>query len=66
MELKVYKIDGTESSETVNLPDEIFNIEPNNHLIYQAVRVFLTNQRQGTSKAKERSEVKGGDRKSVV
>ncbi|KAA0210721.1 MAG: 50S ribosomal protein L4 [Ignavibacteriaceae bacterium] len=63
MELKVYKIDGTESSETVNLPDEIFNIEPNNHLIYQAVRVFLTNQRQGTSKAKERSEVKGGGKK---
>lgn len=63
MELKVLKIDGTETTETVNLPDEVFNIEPNNHLIYQAVRVYLTNQRQGTNKTKERAEVRGGGKK---
>lgn len=63
MELKVLKIDGTETTETVKLPDEVFNIEPNNHLIYQAVRVYLTNQRQGTNKTKERAEVRGGGKK---
>lgn len=63
MELKVYKIDGTESGETVKLPDEVFAIEPNNHLIYQAVRSFLASKRQGTHKAKERSEVHGGGKK---
>jgi large subunit ribosomal protein L4 len=63
MELKVYKIDGTESGETVNLPDEVFAIEPNNHLIYQAVRSFLASKRQGTSKSKERNEVHGGGKK---
>lgn len=63
MELKVYNIDGNVTSETVNLPDEVFNVEPNDHLIYQAVRVYLSNQRQGTHKAKERSEVSGGGKK---
>jgi large subunit ribosomal protein L4 len=63
MELKVYKIDGTESGETVKLPDEVFAIEPNNHLIYQAVRSFLASKRQGTHKSKERNEVHGGGKK---
>ena len=63
MELKVYNIDGTETSETVTLPVEVFGIEPNTHLIYQAVRTFLSNRRQGTSKAKERNEVSGGGKK---
>jgi large subunit ribosomal protein L4 len=63
MELKIFKIDGTESGETINLPDELFNIEPNHHLIYQAVRTYLANRRQGTHKTKERSEVRGGGRK---
>ena len=40
MELKVLKINGTDSGEKVNLPDEIFGIEPNTHLIYQAVRTY--------------------------
>ncbi|MCX6164912.1 MAG: 50S ribosomal protein L4 [Ignavibacteriae bacterium] len=60
MELKVYKIDGTESGDIVKLPDEVFAIEPNNHLIYQAVRSFLAGKRQGTHKSKERNEVHGG------
>ena len=63
MELKVLKINGTESGEVVNLPDEIFGIEPNTHLIYQAVRTYLSNRRQGTHKSKERSEVRGGGKK---
>ncbi|MFI5144392.1 MAG: 50S ribosomal protein L4 [Ignavibacteria bacterium] len=63
MKLNVYKIDGTKSEETVDLPSSVFEIEPNHHLIYQAVRAYLSNKRQGTHKAKERSEVKGGGKK---
>ena len=42
---------------------DVFGVEPNDHVIYLAVKVFLANQRQGTHKAKERSEVRGGGRK---
>lgn len=63
MELKVYKLDGSESGQTISLPKEVFEIEPNQHLIYQSVRTFLSNQRQGTHKTKERSEVRGGGKK---
>ena len=63
MQLNVFKIDGTESKEKIDLPSNVFEIEPNHHLIYQAVRTFLSNQRQGTHKAKERSEVRGGGKK---
>jgi large subunit ribosomal protein L4 len=63
MELNVYKIDGSVSDEKVQLPSDIFEIEPNHHLIYQAVRSYLANQRQGTHKTKERSEVRGGGKK---
>ena len=63
MELKVYKTDGTDAGEMINLPDEVFAIEPNTHLIYQAVRTYLSNKRQGTHKSKERSEVSGGGKK---
>ncbi len=63
MEIKVLKINGTESGEVVNLPEEIFGVEPNNHLIYQAVRTYLANRRQGTHKTKDRSEVRGGGKK---
>ncbi|MCC7158905.1 MAG: 50S ribosomal protein L4 [Ignavibacteria bacterium] len=63
MQLNVYKIDGSESKEKIELPSSIFEVEPNHHLIYQAVRTYLSNQRQGTHKAKERSEVRGGGRK---
>src|SRR4030095_15433057 len=44
-------------------PSEVFEIEPNQHLIYQAVRTYLSNKRQGTSKTKERNEVRGGGKK---
>ena len=63
MKLEVYKQDGTKSGETVELSKEIFEIEPNDHVIYLAVKAFLANQRQGTHKAKERSEVRGGGKK---
>ncbi len=63
MELNVFKKDGTKSGETVKLSEEIFGIEPNHHLIYRAVRVYLDNQRQGTAKVKTRREVRGGGKK---
>lgn len=63
MKLDVYKIDGTKSGETIDLADEIFGIEPNDHAIYLSVTTFLANQRQGTHKSKERSEVSGGGKK---
>lgn len=63
MKLHVYKIDGKKSDETIELPDDVFGVEPNEHLIYQAVRVYLSNQRQGTHKTKERAEVRGGGKK---
>lgn len=63
MELKIYKLDGSESGQTLSLPKEVFEIEPNQHLVYQAVRTYLSNQRQGTHKTKGRSEVRGGGKK---
>lgn len=63
MKLKVYKIDGTETKDSIELPSSVFEIEPNQHLLYQSVRIYLANQRQGTHKAKERSEVRGGGKK---
>ncbi len=63
MKLEVYKQDGTKSGETVELSKEIFEIEPNDHVLYLAVKAFLANQRQGTHKSKERSEVSGGGKK---
>ncbi len=63
MKLDVLKIDGTKSGESVELSDDIFAVEPNDHVIYLSVKAFLANQRQGTHKAKERSEVSGGGKK---
>ena len=64
MELKVHKIDGTATAETVNLPDELFNIEqPNEHAIYLAVVSEETAKRQGTHMARTRGLVSGGGRK---
>jgi 50S ribosomal protein L4, bacterial/organelle len=57
MKLDVYKIDGTKSGKEAILDDAIFAIEPNDHAIYLDVKQFLANQRQGTHKTKDRSEV---------
>ena len=56
MELKVLKIDGTESGKTVVLDEKVFGIEPNAHAMYLDVVQYLANQRQGTAKTKDRSE----------
>jgi large subunit ribosomal protein L4 len=63
MNIEVLKKDGTKSGETVELKADIFEIEPNDHAIYQAVRSFWANQRQGTHKVKSRNEVRGGGKK---
>ncbi len=63
MKLDVYKIDGEKSGSQVELSEKIFGIEPNDHVIYLAVKAYLANQRQGTHKTKERNEVSGGGRK---
>lgn len=63
MELEVYKTDGTKTGEKVTLRSDVFEIEPNDHAIYQAVRQYLANQRQGTHKTKTRGEVRGGGKK---
>lgn len=65
MELSVYKIDGTESGKKVTLNDAIFGIEPNDHAIYLDVKQYLANQRQGTHKTKDRSEVAYSTKKIV-
>ena len=57
MKLAVYKIDGTASGKEAVLDDAIFGIEPNDHAIYLDVKQFLANQRQGTHKSKDRSEI---------
>ncbi len=62
MKVDVYSVDGTKNGE-VELPDEIFGIEPNEHVMYQAVRVYLAHHRQGTAKTKTRSYVSGGGKK---
>ena len=63
MELAVYNIKGEDTGRKVTLNDEVFGIDPNEHAIYLDVKQFLANQRQGTHKSKERSEVSGSTRK---
>ena len=65
MELSVYKIDGSEYGKKVVLNEEIFGIEPNNHAIYLDVKQYLANQRQGTAKTKDRSEVAYSTKKLI-
>lgn len=63
MELAVYDIQGKEIGRKVNLNDSVFAVEPNEHVVWLDVKQFLANQRQGTHKSKERSEVSGSTRK---
>ena len=65
MELPVYKIDGSESGKKVVLDERIFGIEPNDHAIYLDVKQYLANQRQGTHKTKDRSEVAYSTKKLI-
>jgi len=56
MKLSVYDIEGKKTSDEIELQKEVFGLEPKYHLIHQAVKVYLANKRQGTAKAKGRSE----------
>jgi large subunit ribosomal protein L4 len=63
MELAVLNIQGKETGRKVNLNDSIFGIEPNDHAIYLDSKQYMANNRQGTSKSKERGEITGSTRK---
>ena len=63
MEINVLDINGQETGRKVTLNESIFGIEPNDHVLYLDVKQYLANQRQGTHKAKERSEHAGSTRK---
>jgi len=63
MNLSVFNIKGEDTGKKVKLNDAVFKIEPSDHAIYLDVKQYLANQRQGTHKSKERSEIKGSTRK---
>ncbi len=63
MEVSVLNIKGQETGRKVALNEAIFGIEPNDHVIYLDVKQYMANQRQGTAKSKERSEISGSTRK---
>ncbi|MGM9704700.1 MAG: 50S ribosomal protein L4 [Prevotella sp.] len=63
MEISVLNINGQETGRKVTLNESIFGIEPNDHVLYLDVKQYLAQQRQGTAKTKERSEVSGSTRK---
>ena len=63
MEISVLNINGENTGRKVVLDESIFGIEPNQHVVYMAVRQYLAAQRQGTHKSKERSEISGSTRK---
>ncbi len=63
MELSIVNIEGKETGKKAKLDKKVFDIEPNDHAIYLDVKQYLANQRQGTHKAKEKSEVSGSTRK---
>src|SRR3981081_832255 len=63
MQLDILNIKGKKTGRTVDLPEEIFGVEPNNHVVYLAVKQHLAAQHQGTHKVKTRAEVKGASRK---
>ncbi len=63
MKLDILSTNGEALDRSVDLPEDVFGIEPNQHVVYLAVKHYLNNQRQGTSKTKGRSEVAGSTRK---
>src|SRR5215208_1042919 len=63
MQVEVLDIKGKKTGRMIELPEEIFAAEPNDHVIYLAVKQYLAAQRQGTHKVKTRAEVKGSSRK---
>ena len=64
MKIPVYNIEGKDTGRKVTLEKKVFEVEnPNDHLIYMDIRLIRNNQRQGTSKSKERGEVSGSNKK---
>jgi large subunit ribosomal protein L4 len=63
MQVDILNIEGKKTGRSIELPEEIFGVEPNNHVIYLAVKQYLAAQRQGTHKVKTRAEVQGASRK---
>ena len=63
MELAIYNIKGEDTGRKAQLNDEVFAIDVNEHAVYLDVKQYLANQRQGTHKSKERSEISGSTRK---
>ncbi|AEE52577.1 50S ribosomal protein L4 [Haliscomenobacter hydrossis] len=63
MKLDVFNIQGEKTGRAVDLPDDVFGGEPNEHVLYLSVKQYLANQRQGTHKSKERWEISGSTRK---
>ena len=63
MQADILNIEGKKTGRTIELPEEIFGIEPNDHVIYLAVKQYLGAQRQGTHKVKTRMEVHGSSKK---
>lgn len=63
MQVDVLNIQGAKTGRTIELPEEVFGAEPNNHVVYLAVKQYLAAQRQGTHKVKTRAEVQGASRK---
>src|SRR6187402_3821231 len=63
MEVAVLKYSGEKTSKKVSLSEGVFGIEPNDHAIYLDVKSYLANQRQGTSKSKQRNEISGSSKK---
>jgi len=63
MKLKILNIKGKETGKEISLSDKVFKIDPNSHVVYLAVKQYMANNRQGTHKAKQRSEIVGSTRK---
>lgn len=65
MQVDILNIEGAKTGRTIELPEDIFGAEPNNHVVYLAVKQYLAAQRQGTHKVKTRAEANGSSKKLV-
>ena len=63
MKIDILSIDGKSTGKSIELDEAVFAIEPNDHALYLAAKLYLANQRQGTHKTKERGEVAGSTKK---
>lgn len=63
MQIDILSVSGSKTGRTIDLPDDIFGVEPNQHVVYLAVKQYLAAQRQGTHRVKTRAEVKGSSKK---